>query len=216
MKHQQRTGFTLIELLIALVLAVGAIGTSVLIVTTTLSRAFQSESSVAALDVRAWRALETINDRLETANATDLPLMALPQTEIDYRRIEDFVAGSPVYAPWEKIVFRYSPSDPDDGVDNDGNGLIDEGRVVWVQNVGLPNERTTLLTNWVSEELEGEIPGNNLDDNGNGVIDERGLCFVREGDSVTVMFTLQRTVGEGTMITRTVQRTISLRNTTLP
>ncbi len=220
MKHHERTGFTLIELLIALTLAVGAVGTSVLIITITLSRAFQSESSIAALDVRAWRALETIADRLESADVGSLvPATLNPPAfgpEIQFRRVEGFVGEVPVLSEAELITFRYSPADPPDGVDNDGNGLVDEGRVVWVQNYNLANERTSILTNWVSEALEGEILGNAVDENGNGLTNEGGLCFTSEGDSVTVRLTLERMVADGTRITRTVQRTISLRNNVPP
>ena len=44
----------------------------------------------------------------------------------------------------------------EDGVDNDGDGLVDEGRVVWIQNRGVLGERRAVLCNWVSETLLGE------------------------------------------------------------
>ena len=43
----------------------------------------------------------------------------------------------------------------DDGLDNNGNGLVDEGQVVWITDLGLPGQRAVVLCNWVSEALDG-------------------------------------------------------------
>jgi hypothetical protein len=67
------------------------------------------------------------------------------------------------------------------------------------------------LVNWVRELLEGELP-NGLDDNGNGLIDESGLSFEIDGDTITIRLTLERFDAEGTLITRTVETAVTLKN----
>ena len=88
--------------------------------------------------------------------------------------------------PWltqgQRFEFVYDPDEVDDGQDNNGNGLIDEGRIVWTRNVGAPDERSVVLCHQVREYLEGEVP-NGLDDNGNGLVDEKGLSFERNGET---------------------------------
>ena len=62
------------------------------------------------------------------------------------------------------------------------------------------------------ENLEGEIGNNLIDDNGNGLVDEAGLCFDLDGERLNIRLTLERRMGDGTLITHTAQRTIALRN----
>ena len=59
--------------------------------------------------------------------------------------------------------------------------------------------------------LAGELP-NGMDDNGNGLIDEKGLSFVVDRDSVTIRLTLERVSNDGSVISKTVQSTVTCRN----
>jgi hypothetical protein len=99
----------------------------------------------------------------------------------------------------------------DNGLDDNGNGLVDEGVIVWTENPGLVDERRVIRSHWVREYLEGELP-NGLDDNGNGLRDERGLCFSIEGDVLTIRITLERRDDDGRIHTKTVQTSVRVRN----
>jgi hypothetical protein len=126
--------------------------------------------------------------------------------------VTGFLNDAPVWGPPERLLLEYSPGEVDDGIDNNQNGLVDECRVVWLENPDTVNERRTVLCNWVRETLEGETPGNNADENGNGLDDEPGLCFDFDGNRVTIRLTVERLSPEGFSIMRTLERTISFRN----
>jgi len=113
--------------------------------------------------------------------------------------------------PTSRIAFQNHPSDPDDGIDNNGNGLVDEGQVILMRNVGLANETTTVIVPWVREFTEGEIANGN-DDNGNGLIDERGLSFELVGQTLNIRITLERLDSDQRPLVRTVETSVRLRN----
>ena len=110
-----------------------------------------------------------------------------------------------------RIQLELEPSEIDNGADDDGDGLVDEHRVVLIRNFGAADEQQVVLVNGVSEFLEGET-FNGLDDNGNGMVDEEGLCFSLDGSVLSVQLTLQRLGPDGSTVTRTQGTTIGLRN----
>jgi hypothetical protein len=115
------------------------------------------------------------------------------------------------WSPAERIGFQLRPGEIDNGVDDDGDGIVDDGRVVWTQDVGLASQTSTSWAEGVTEYFAGEIQ-NNLDDNGNGLIDERGLCFTVDASSVVVRLTLQARSVNGILVTKSVQKRVFFRN----
>ena len=130
---------------------------------------------------------------------------------LDYAQGIGFNAGAVVWGPPERIELNYGLSDPNDGIDNDGDGLVDEREIVWRENPGLANERSFVLCRNVAELLDGEVLNGN-DDNGNGLIDEAGLCFDFDGKRVMVRITVQGADAHGLLISKTAQQAVSLRN----
>lgn len=211
---QGRTGFTLFELTIAMALA-AVFGMTILMTADTTASAFRTGATVGQLESMTRDVLQRISDRLESA---DISLTG-PQLEapfhsdwIDYQRVIGYTAGVRDFGPPERIILEYSPSDPNDGVDNDGNGVVDDCRIVWIENPGLVGERRVILSRWVSEFMENEIEGNLADDNGNQLEDERGLSFDFSGSRLTIRITLQQQDKDGFLITRSLSRTLTLRN----
>jgi hypothetical protein len=158
--------------------------------------------------------MDFVCDRLRAASSSTLvPLTESPfsTTQVDFQRAVGSVGPSVVWGDPERILFEYSPGEVDDGVDNDANGLIDEGRVVWIQNAGSANETRATLCNWVREYFEGE-EDTGVDDNGNGRIDERGFSIDIEGNRAHVRLSLEQRGSEGLSIVRTLERTVTFRN----
>jgi hypothetical protein len=120
-------------------------------------------------------------------------------------------AGNTIWAPDESVFWELERGELDDGRDNNGNGLADEGVVVWVQNLVLPDERRVVLVSGVAEIAEGET-FNGLDDNGDGLIDEAGLSFSVEGDVVTVGLTLQTLDRDKRVLSRSARTAVAVRN----
>lgn len=216
-RRRARAGFTIVEVAIGVLLLSAMTGIFVL-TTQTTSSAMRTGVAVADLDAQALRALERVCSGLKSAGAALVAPQAVAPfsgTTLDYQRgLGADAAGNPLWAPLERIVLEYF--DADDGVDQDGDGLIDEGQLVWIGDVGGANERRIVLCHDVREYLEGETL-DAADENGNGLIDERGfsLDFDDDGTRVRVRLTLEGRDAKGLLIASTVERTVSFRNTGL-
>ncbi|HVS19460.1 MAG TPA: hypothetical protein VMT18_12720, partial [Planctomycetota bacterium] len=130
---------------------------------------------------------------------------------LQYVQAIDYQSGQVVVTPLRQLGLEYAEGEIDDGLDNNSNGLIDECRLVLIENLGMAEERRLVLTRWVSELFEGE-QSNGADDNGNGLIDERGFHVERVGDTLFVRLILQRLDAQGHLMTRTARTSVELRN----
>jgi hypothetical protein len=192
----------------------GAVIGSILAVMRTSTRAIGVGTTDARLESLASQTLDQIASRLRSSQrATMTPTLSAPfsSSQITFQPSVGILNGVTVWGPVERIAFEYAPSDPNDGVDNDGDGFVDQGRVVWVQDVGGANERSVVWADGVSEYLHGETL-DTTDENGNGLVDEHGLCFDFDGTSVMVRLTLQARDASGVTLTRTVQERVFFRN----
>jgi len=212
-RRSQRAGFSLLELMIVMTL-LAAVVSSVVVVLRTSTRAIGVGTTDARLESLASQTLDLIASRLRSSQrATMTPTLSMPfsSNQISFQPSVGTAAGVTLWGPVERIGVEYSPTDADDGVDNDRDGFADEGRVVWVQNVGGANELATVWANGVSEYLQRETL-DTTDENANGLVDERGLCFDFDATSVIVRLTLQARDASGMTLTRTVQERVFFRN----
>jgi len=208
-----RAGFTLIEISISvLVLAVmmGIFG----MVSATSNSAYQATAVTTGLDVNARRTLTRIASELAPIGGSVLapdPTGNFGAQTMQYQRAAGVVAGAVVWGQNSQIGFEYSDGEVDDGIDNNNNGLVDEGVVVMTLDVGGLNPQRVVLCHDVRELAAGEV-ANGVDDNGNGVADEAGFNIQRVGDVMTIRICLERrAAGEGT-VSRTHQTSVRLRN----
>ena len=100
---------------------------------------------------------------------TGLPLAPLTCSSVEFSR-----AGCT--GATERLEMLADPADPKNGRDDDGDGLVDEVRLVWMD----PSGATQVLCSNLLALSAGET-FNGIDDNGNGLIDEGGVAF--HGDS---------------------------------
>ncbi|MFT5049392.1 MAG: type II secretory pathway pseudopilin PulG [Chlamydiales bacterium] len=220
MFENKKRGMTLIETMIGLTMMVVVTGGALRMAQST-TKAIGTSTTVSDLNLRAQRALDEIGEVLRTASRAGLT-PALPgvapftveANSVTYTRVTgiDDATQTAIWGAPEQITFEYSPGDPADGVDNDGDGLVDDGRIVLIEDPGGPNPRRKIISNWVTEALEGEILGNGADDNGNGVSDESGLSFEVFERGVMVRLTLARQEPGGQIVTATVERSFAFRN----
>ncbi len=174
----------------------------------TTSSAYRMGKTSSQLNSIAHNTLHRVASSLRVSSLTTV---TMTQESVDF--LEPLGIQNEVVA-WgvpQRITFQQSPTDADDGIDNDKNGLVDEGRVALVLDPG-PTQRTRVLGHFVRESPVGEIDGNGIDDDGNGLADEKGLWFRPDGNLITVGLTLELLDGDGRSITKTVQRSIALRN----
>lgn len=196
---------SLLSMIVGALFALGNTGT----------RLFNSGMSRASIEARAAQTLERLERDLESARAESFE--ALPESPLWQESIVfDQVASIRAYdgrITWSssRVELRYEAGELDDGIDNDGDELIDECEAVLVQDENGPEERTIVLAHEVRELLEGELP-NGADDNANGLVDERGLCIERTGDDLALRLTLEARDREGRLVTRTLETSVYPRN----
>jgi type II secretory pathway pseudopilin PulG len=203
----------MIELMIAMV-TMGVILGAVAIATQQGTDAYQTGRVVGALEAQAQRTVNRVLNELREAGRAGLvpdPLPPFGSQTLDFQLNTGWVGTVVQWGTPTRVAFEMAPGEVDDGIDNNGNGVVDDGSVVWRSNPGQPDEQRIVWSNNVREFLEGEVP-NGLDDNGNGLIDEGGLCFEANGNTVIVRLTLEQVDDNGGTITRTVESAITLRN----
>lgn len=206
-------GFTLVEVGITMgLLAVVAV--SALRLVQDAQQAFESGVVQSQLDAKARRVVARIADELRSAGANGLILDLPSGGGVNFQRSEGWSAGNIQWGPVLEIAFAYAPGELDNGVDDDGNGLVDDGEVVWIQSPGAGEQRV-VLSRGVAELAAGEAQ-NLIDDNGNGLIDEPGLSFEQggfEGRNLTIRLTLEQAVAGGGATSRsTVETTVVMKN----
>jgi prepilin-type N-terminal cleavage/methylation domain-containing protein len=218
MKHPIRTsrarrGMTMIEM------AVTALVFSLMmcllgIIVSTSHGAYRAHSLRSDLDARARRALARIAEELTTIQGSLMnpdPTGATGAATLDFQQAVGVVGGAVVQGPLMRVGFQYETGELDDGLDNDGDGLADEGVVELIRDVGGAGQMRVVLCRGVRELAEGEVV-NGVDDNGNGVVDEMGFNLQRVGDVMVLRLWLEaRGAGDPTVV-RDNQATVRLRN----
>ncbi|MBL8862445.1 MAG: type II secretion system protein [Planctomycetes bacterium] len=209
----RRAGFTLVESLIAaamLGIVLSAVGLTVL----SGKEHFRHGMTAAALEGRTARLLDRIVAEVLWAGADTLPVQPtapLGASEIEFRVCNGVVGGAQVWSGRTRIRLVPEPTDPWNGLDDDGDGVIDEGQVVLTRDLGGPDEVDVVLGGGVRRLLEGE-QANALDDDGNGLVDEAGLSFVVQDGALTIRLSLEARDGAGRTLIRTAQTAVNMRN----
>ncbi len=209
-----RAGFTLVETMIAttvLAIVLGAVGLTVL----HGKENFRQGVSVAVLEARAQRILDRIVEELRYAGRNSLPIVPdLPSgsSSIEFRVCEGYDGAATIWSNRMSLARVPDPRDPEDGIDNDNDGVVDEGQIILTRNLGEFDELDVVIGSGVRRLLEGEV-ANVADDNGNGLTDEPGLSFLFEGtSSLTIRLSLEAVDPRGQPLVRTVQTSVNLRN----
>lgn len=181
--------------------------------------AFRQGSANNEIEVRAARAMSRlVRELLGSSSGIVQPNLTTPpgaatvwSSVLDYRIGESYADGAVVWSEPRRLAWELAPGETDNDLDDDGDGLADQGALVLVLDAGAPEEQRVVLVNGVREWFEGES-ANGLDDNGNGLVDERGLAFALAGDVLTIRLSLERRGPDGRTIVRSQQTSIRLRN----
>jgi prepilin-type N-terminal cleavage/methylation domain-containing protein len=210
---RRRGAFTLIEIMISVTL-LGLVLGSLALMSSAGDRAFQTTSVRAGLEAQSVATLDRVlHDLRIAADASLAPALGdgAFADSLEYAQVVDIDGAKVVLGAKRRIGFEYEAGEIDDGIDNNGNGLVDEGRVVLTDDVGGPGERRLVLTHNVRELLGNEEP-NGLDDNQNGLIDEPGFLIRKQGRTLIIELTLERLDRDRRPLQRTVRSSTNLRN----
>ena len=211
---ESRRGATLIETAFAVSLLVVVAG-AMASISSTGSSLFRSNVVNAEVDAAARRTLQIISEELlRTGTTVVTPLAVTTNTgsdDVDYQHAVGVVGTTVQWGNPSSIELEMERGEVDDGLDNDGDGLVDERQVVLIRNPGAVDQQRRVLCSGVGEMLAGEVDDND-DDNGNGLVDEAGLSFHLVGDVMEVRLTLQRMDKDGRLVERTLETAVRLRN----
>ena len=205
----KRGGYTLVELAIASVLLAVVLG-SLLLFGDRSTDALGTNTAQSELDTRLRRALVRMAGELLPSGFSVIVIDA-DGAGLEYRKSSGPVNGKNTWGPRLRFAFAHDVGELDDGLDNDHDGVPDDGVLQWTTNLGAADEQTIVLCRGVSELDGGEL-SNGADDDGDGKVDERGLQFTREGDTLRIRLTLARRDPEGHLLARTLETTVQPRN----
>lgn len=215
MRRSSRAGLTLLELAISVTLLAIVLGVPGLLLTSS-QRAYSTGATVGELDAQARRALDQVAERLARSGLSEVPQSAggpnVGWTAVDFREATGWAGGGIAWGGPQQIRMQLEAGEVDDGLDNDGDELIDEQRLIWIEDFGLPGQRSFVLCTGVREAGEGETPGNGVDDDGDGLIDEGGFNVRFDGERVLLELTLERRDSFGVVLAKTARRVVALRN----
>ncbi|NOT30638.1 MAG: prepilin-type N-terminal cleavage/methylation domain-containing protein [Planctomycetes bacterium] len=191
-----QSGLTLLEVLLAVSL-LGILAYKGFAVLDSAADTTQASTSEVLVEERCQIVLERIaravmsSSRESLAPAAEAPLSTEELTFQMHLGIEN---GEVIWSDPEKIALEQL-----------------ENEAYWTRTPEAGPEQRVVLTHLVRPYLEGELP-NGMDDNGNGLIDEKGLSFVVDRNAVHIRITLERVDGNGRLVTRTAQTTVTCRN----
>jgi hypothetical protein len=207
--HSRHSGYTLVELLISSCFLASLLLIAGFATDRTMS-SFRERRAEQESVVAANRVLQRIANELTFAASGGLGPATLAGTgseRIEYR----LPVGGGTFGAARTLALELEEGELDNDRDDDGDGLIDEQRIVWIEDEGGGAERRTTFSTGVAEYLDGEL-ANGLDDNANGLRDERGLSFVREGDAVRIRLTVLYRSPSGVARARTLETLVFPRN----
>ena len=181
-------------------MAVGLLGlvtANVTMVLRATSKAYDSDTAMAALEVSAAQTLNRVCLALMGASrdAIDPPVeFPLHTSQVQYEKNLGVADGAPVWSDPETIAHD-----------------LQQSRVVWTTNPGEEGSKSVVWGRDVRQLLASEML-NGVDDNGNGLIDETGLTFSMEGERVHIWLTLERLNDAGELVQRKIETCVTCRN----
>lgn len=207
------SGFTAVEVLLGACLLASMLLVAGL-ATQRCMDMFRQHRASEAVSSSASRLLQRVASELTFARRSSLQPVTLETqgaSTVLFQRSLGVVGGEVQWSAPFTLRWEREPGEIDNGQDDDGNGLVDDGQLVWIENEGLPGERRVVFGHGLCEFLPGET-FNGADDDGDGLIDERGLCFSLDGNVLTIHLGLQGRSPTGITLTKVVETSVFLRN----
>lgn len=212
-KRRAARGFSLIEVVISMTILASIFGTIAIV-----QKRGESLASAAGLqsqaDLKAARVVDRVVRELQgmgLAWSAPDPSTSLGSDSITYRVSLGVAGGVVQQSAQRNLALQLAPGEADNGLDDDGDGLVDERSLVFTTDMGLASQRTTVLCDEIRELADGET-ANVLDDNGNGVVDERGFNLHRIGDVMEVRVCVELAGADGNRAIASVGTSFRVRN----
>ncbi len=210
-----RAGFSLIELLVGIAMLVTLLGSAIL----TMNQGIGSYEQARANEIaqsKLHRAADRISRELIASGSDVLGPSGLSDeygsATLNFQVPVDIDTNGPVWGVTQTLGFEYAPGELDDGADNNGNGLVDEGLLVLTRDAGLASAQRIVLCTNLRESFPGEVAGNFADDNGNGVFDEAGFNATLADGVLTFRLCVEVPSFDGATVVRQLTTSTRVRN----
>jgi len=191
------------------------VSTTAIVASSTGLGAFESARLNSTAEARLHRALGRVSRELMPAGWDMVGPLNLDDefgsSFLTFQQAVDYQAGAIVWGPVQRLALELEPGEVDDGVDNDGDGVVDERQLVLTLDEGGLGERRVVLCRSVREFLEGE-EDNDADDNGNLITDEMGFNAHRDGDVLTLRLSVEEASPKLGTVVRSLTTSVRLRN----
>lgn len=195
----------------------GSIGAAVLLSAAGIMQATVEASTeitkTITTEVKGRRCLSSIAQLLSSSRQDVMwPLLSAPMSssEIHFGRAVGFDGEGIVWNAEDMIVLRPSEGEVLDGRDNDGDGFVDECRLIH-RSVSSRGVDDKVICDSVARLMHGEVP-NGRDDNQNGLIDEPGFCISRFGSRLVLRLSILEHGTDGSVRSSVQEVEVSLRN----
>ena len=213
-RNTSHSGFTLIELMV--VLSIVTLMLSVVGMFQWRSQESYEQTSAQAhaqnaCRIAATRALEELTGAAISRFVPD-PTSALGTDNLTFQRptgVDGF--GAVTWSDQSRLALAMDTNEIDNGLDDDGDRLIDERRLVLTRGVNTATPQAVTLAHGVAEWFPGEV-NNVVDDNGNGIVDEHGFSMRRIGDLLVLRLSIEVPHSDGQIARWTVETASRLRN----
>jgi prepilin-type N-terminal cleavage/methylation domain-containing protein len=174
MKTAAQSGFSLIEVMVVTVILTIVIGGIFEILHSGLTT-YNEGSIMTEVQTHARRIMDAVAGEIQGAGVSTLypvpPATGTGTDTIDFQIASGYSGGSVLWSDVITIAFEYETGESNDCVDNNGNGLIDEGVVTRTVTPAAGTPQTRILGHWVKEG---------------------GLAFNLNGDLLTITLTLEK------------------------
>ena len=212
---QRRAGYTLVELMIGMAI-LGSLTGAALLATNNGIGSYESARAGEEAQTKLHRAANRMTQELMSSSLSVLGPAGLMDdfgsSSLNFQAPTAIGPTGPIWGATQTITGEYAPGELDDGIDNNGNGLIDEGILVLTRDAGLPGAQRIVLCSNLRETFPGEILGNLADDNGNGVNDESGFNASIVDNVLTLRLCIEVPSFEGTTVIRELTTSTRMRN----
>ncbi len=210
----RRAGFTMVELTISALILSMMMGFLLVVQTTGQSAADEAGLQDEA-DARLTQTLERVANDLRTVIDSsiweDLEGAPAGSDTITFQPLASLDGGVATPGPVVRFAVELEDAELSNDVDDDGDGLVDEGALYVVTDVGGAGEKRAIICKGLLEYYTDEVP-NLADDNGNGLVDEPGFHVERDGDRLTVRLAIEVARSDGARVQRSGEISIRIRN----
>ena len=215
--RNQKSGWSLVEVIISAALFATLLAGA----TRGLNQAFQlyrTTNRQLDIDARLDRTVDRLRQELALANLLSVtPVLLSPvggpttwSDTLTFTQVAGWDEGALVPTGPRMFWTRLEGQELDDGLDQDGDGLIDELELVLTLDVGA-DQRNLVIARDILEWMPGET-SDGLDENGNGLVDEPGLSFTLVDGVIDVRLALGIQLPNGSTSVRTRNFSVALSN----